>query len=103
LAFRLNPGRWVFMHTLPRPAQSMDGYGLSSSVALVPARHDCARGQSNSLQGAVSISTGKRTRANHTMLGAKDTKRLKIMCIVGARPNLMKIAPLMAELRQHDD
>src|SRR5271155_248288 len=27
--------------------------------------------------------------------------RLKIMSIVGARPNLMKVAPLMAELRQH--
>jgi UDP-N-acetylglucosamine 2-epimerase (non-hydrolysing) len=32
-----------------------------------------------------------------------STRRMKIMSIVGARPNLMKIAPLMAELRRHDD
>ena len=29
--------------------------------------------------------------------------RLRIMCIVGARPNMMKIAPLMAELRRHEE
>jgi UDP-N-acetylglucosamine 2-epimerase (non-hydrolysing) len=29
--------------------------------------------------------------------------RLRIMSIVGARPNMMKIAPLLAELRQHED
>jgi UDP-N-acetylglucosamine 2-epimerase (non-hydrolysing) len=28
--------------------------------------------------------------------------RLKIMSIVGARPNMMKVAPLVAELRQHE-
>jgi len=31
------------------------------------------------------------------------TNRLRIMNVVGARPNLMKIAPLIAELRRHDD
>jgi UDP-N-acetylglucosamine 2-epimerase (non-hydrolysing) len=30
-------------------------------------------------------------------------KRLRIMSIVGARPNMMKVAPLMAELRQHEE
>ncbi len=29
--------------------------------------------------------------------------RLRIMSIVGARPNMMKVAPLMAELRQHEE
>ena len=29
--------------------------------------------------------------------------RLRIMSIVGARPNMMKVAPLMAELRQHQE
>jgi UDP-N-acetylglucosamine 2-epimerase (non-hydrolysing) len=29
--------------------------------------------------------------------------RLRIMSIVGARPNMMKIAPLLAELRRHED
>jgi UDP-N-acetylglucosamine 2-epimerase (non-hydrolysing) len=29
--------------------------------------------------------------------------RLRIMSIVGARPNMMKIAPLLAELRLHED
>jgi UDP-N-acetylglucosamine 2-epimerase (non-hydrolysing) len=29
--------------------------------------------------------------------------RLKIMSIVGARPNMMKVAPLLAELRQHPE
>ena len=29
--------------------------------------------------------------------------RLKIMSIVGARPNMMKVAPLLAELRRHDE
>ncbi len=28
---------------------------------------------------------------------------MRIMCIVGARPNMMKIAPLMAEMRLHRD
>jgi UDP-N-acetylglucosamine 2-epimerase (non-hydrolysing) len=32
-----------------------------------------------------------------------SSDRLKIMCVVGARPNMMKIAPLMAELRLHDE
>ncbi len=32
-----------------------------------------------------------------------DHNRLKIMSIVGARPNMMKVAPLLAELRRHDD
>jgi UDP-N-acetylglucosamine 2-epimerase (non-hydrolysing) len=30
-------------------------------------------------------------------------KRLRIMSIVGARPNMMKVAPVMAELRQHEE
>jgi UDP-N-acetylglucosamine 2-epimerase (non-hydrolysing) len=30
-------------------------------------------------------------------------KRLRIMSIVGARPNMMKVAPLIAELRQHEE
>jgi UDP-N-acetylglucosamine 2-epimerase (non-hydrolysing) len=30
-------------------------------------------------------------------------KRLRVMSIVGARPNMMKVAPLMAELRQHEE
>ena len=30
-------------------------------------------------------------------------KRLRIMSIVGARPNMMKVAPLMAELHQHKE
>ncbi len=29
--------------------------------------------------------------------------RLKIMSVVGARPNVMKVAPLLAELRRHDE
>ena len=29
--------------------------------------------------------------------------RLRIMSIVGARPNMMKVAPLIAELRQHEE
>src|SRR5271168_4168724 len=29
--------------------------------------------------------------------------RLRIMSIVGARPNMMKVAPLLAELRRHDE
>ena len=29
--------------------------------------------------------------------------RLRIMSIVGARPNMMKVAPLMAELRRHEE
>jgi UDP-N-acetylglucosamine 2-epimerase (non-hydrolysing) len=32
-----------------------------------------------------------------------DHNRLKIMSIVGARPNMMKVAPLLAELRRHDE
>ncbi|MGB8538258.1 MAG: UDP-N-acetylglucosamine 2-epimerase (non-hydrolyzing) [Acidobacteriaceae bacterium] len=32
-----------------------------------------------------------------------DNNRLKIMSIVGARPNMMKVAPLLAELRRHDE
>lgn len=31
------------------------------------------------------------------------TKPLRIMNIVGARPNMMKVAPLMAEMKLHDD
>jgi len=30
-------------------------------------------------------------------------KPLRIMNIVGARPNMMKVAPLMAEMKRHDD
>lgn len=30
-------------------------------------------------------------------------QRFKIMNVVGARPNMMKIAPLMAEMRRHED
>jgi UDP-N-acetylglucosamine 2-epimerase (non-hydrolysing) len=30
-------------------------------------------------------------------------KRLRIMSIVGARPNMMKVAPLLAEFRQHEE
>ena len=30
-------------------------------------------------------------------------QRLKIMNVVGARPNIMKIAPLLAEMRRHDE
>jgi UDP-N-acetylglucosamine 2-epimerase (non-hydrolysing) len=32
-----------------------------------------------------------------------DNNRLRIMSIVGARPNFMKVAPLLAELRQHKE
>jgi UDP-N-acetylglucosamine 2-epimerase (non-hydrolysing) len=32
-----------------------------------------------------------------------DHHRLRIMCIVGARPNMMKMAPLTAELRLHPE
>jgi UDP-N-acetylglucosamine 2-epimerase (non-hydrolysing) len=32
-----------------------------------------------------------------------DHTRLKIMSVVGARPNMMKVAPLLAELRRHDE
>ena len=31
------------------------------------------------------------------------SRRLRIMSIVGARPNMMKVAPLMAELRLHEE
>ena len=31
------------------------------------------------------------------------SNRLRIMSIVGARPNMMKVAPLMAEMRRHED
>ncbi len=37
------------------------------------------------------------------MMRLKDHNRLKIMSIVGARPNMMKVAPLLAELRRHDE
>lgn len=37
------------------------------------------------------------------MMRLKVNNRLKIMSIVGARPNMMKVAPLLAELRRHDD
>ena len=33
----------------------------------------------------------------------KVNNRLKIMSIVGARPNMMKVSPLLAELRRHDE
>jgi UDP-N-acetylglucosamine 2-epimerase (non-hydrolysing) len=36
------------------------------------------------------------------MLRSKKKNRLRIMCVVGARPNMMKIAPLMAELSRHE-
>ncbi len=29
--------------------------------------------------------------------------RVRIMSIVGARPNMMKMAPLIAELRRHEE
>jgi UDP-N-acetylglucosamine 2-epimerase (non-hydrolysing) len=35
--------------------------------------------------------------------GWMGNNRLKIMSIVGARPNMMKVAPLLAELRQHQE
>jgi UDP-N-acetylglucosamine 2-epimerase len=31
------------------------------------------------------------------------TSRLKVLNVVGARPNLPKIAPLMREMRQHPE
>jgi UDP-N-acetylglucosamine 2-epimerase (non-hydrolysing) len=37
------------------------------------------------------------------MMRLKVNNRLKIMSIVGARPNMMKVAPLLAELRRHDE
>jgi UDP-N-acetylglucosamine 2-epimerase (non-hydrolysing) len=37
------------------------------------------------------------------MLGRMGNNRLRIMSIVGARPNMMKVAPLIAELRRHED
>jgi UDP-N-acetylglucosamine 2-epimerase (non-hydrolysing) len=37
------------------------------------------------------------------MLGKMGNNRLRIMSIVGARPNMMKIAPLTAELRRHEE
>jgi UDP-N-acetylglucosamine 2-epimerase (non-hydrolysing) len=33
----------------------------------------------------------------------KRNNRLRIMSIVGARPNMMKVAPLLAEFRRHED
>jgi len=33
----------------------------------------------------------------------KSNNRLRIMNIVGARPNMMKIAPLLAELRRQEE
>jgi UDP-N-acetylglucosamine 2-epimerase (non-hydrolysing) len=33
----------------------------------------------------------------------KSNNRLRIMSIVGARPNMMKVAPLLAEFRRHED
>ncbi len=35
--------------------------------------------------------------------GRMGNNRLRIMSIVGARPNMMKVAPLMAELRLHEE
>src|ERR1700689_1360498 len=35
--------------------------------------------------------------------GRMGNNRLRIMSIVGARPNMMKMAPLIAELRRHED
>jgi UDP-N-acetylglucosamine 2-epimerase (non-hydrolysing) len=35
--------------------------------------------------------------------GWMGNNRLRIMSIVGARPNMMKVAPLLAELRQHPE
>jgi UDP-N-acetylglucosamine 2-epimerase (non-hydrolysing) len=37
------------------------------------------------------------------MMRLMANNRLKIMSIVGARPNMMKVAPLLAELRRHDE
>ena len=37
------------------------------------------------------------------MMRSMANNRLKIMSIVGARPNMMKVAPLLAELRRHDE
>jgi UDP-N-acetylglucosamine 2-epimerase (non-hydrolysing) len=35
--------------------------------------------------------------------GRMGNNRLRIMSIVGARPNMMKVAPLIAELRRHEE
>jgi UDP-N-acetylglucosamine 2-epimerase (non-hydrolysing) len=35
--------------------------------------------------------------------GRMGNNRLRIMSIVGARPNMMKVAPLLAELRRHEE
>ncbi len=37
------------------------------------------------------------------MANVHPSSRLRIMSIVGARPNMMKVAPLMAELRLHEE
>jgi UDP-N-acetylglucosamine 2-epimerase (non-hydrolysing) len=37
------------------------------------------------------------------MMRLKANNRVKIMSIVGARPNMMKVAPLLAELCRHDE
>jgi UDP-N-acetylglucosamine 2-epimerase (non-hydrolysing) len=37
------------------------------------------------------------------MANVHPGRRLRIMSIVGARPNMMKVAPLMAELRLHEE
>src|ERR1700744_533637 len=37
------------------------------------------------------------------MMRFEVNNRLKIMSIAGARPNMMKVAPLLAELRRHDE
>jgi UDP-N-acetylglucosamine 2-epimerase (non-hydrolysing) len=37
------------------------------------------------------------------MMRPHEKSRMRIMCIVGARPNMVKIAPLIAELRRHDE
>lgn len=38
-----------------------------------------------------------------TSTGSNTSKRLKVVCVVGARPNFMKIAPIMRALASHDD
>jgi len=51
----------------------------------------------------VRLSGTPSLNAHQSMIRLKANNRLKIMSIVGARPNMMKVAPLLAELRRHDE